>query len=918
MSISKTNLKKEKDIFKDLDKLYEKNKDTIISWLSNSVHSDNKITGLLNNTKMQIMTSGEYTNYNLILKWFINNKDKFKEYSSLFDRIPSTSFTDISAAIMETKSPKKNSPMAATLNPKTSQLDIMDALKKWKENPNKDPYDGSDIKISVVHTSKYGILYKKFCDYLVTTLDITNKTDSELQDIFEKIRNQLPTSHIFVFKNIDYIQNLKKLYTGDDNNTMWVDYLITKKDIIYSDEEILNIKGSTVYDHLFMHYFFFKNEEILDETTKNNVYDQLFLYETIQEQIKLIKASDLDCYEIFKSMLEFTSVNNPGLNFNKQKIKNGTTEWPYKLPPLLNLFIQYINDLTYYILPMSNLTKIIFDRHFLFGPGSRLVVIRNNRDYRQFTEEFHFEYTKKSIEYNKYRFKTILNIIFGSFYDKDNKANINIKNFLNLLWKYTAESIFECHRWNNAQANYNSNMKLSIIFNNISEWVNEDDYENKTTIQQYKMFLVSALFDIETMFIEGATTKEEKYESIPDPYLNIPEPPEIPEPPFISKELKKYKMSLDKTKDKDKEIELKEYEEKQNRYKKEMKSYDKDLEKYNKKYLDKHLSPYFSVKLERTTSLINNKSKLKYDYSPVKVTAKSLTKFDKSKSKSRKSISKTDLKLKLALESDNLQRKINLKFDKSRSKSKSPRQKYIGCDLNDADPLTREEFRDMHYKKIKYLSKIKTINPDGSIIINCYDTIPLYNYILGCINEGKEPHNIALGRIPFTLEQLQEVYKKIKFFTKKPTLGKNIDCDNKIFLKTQYYELDEDDDTDYYNLSHKLYSLNAHLSIGTINFPITQDNEVYDYIKLSLFHGVDIEKDNLTKKTISLINKGIENGRLLKVTTYPYWHENFKLKVQNDDKLLSLPQFTHSHNDSLDNLIEKTNRFNRSLQDIVE
>ena len=60
---------------------------------------------------------------------------------------------------------------------------------------------------------------------------------------------------------------------------------------------------------------------------------------------------------------------------------------------------------------MSNLTKIIFDRHFLFGPGSRLVVIRNNRDYRQFTEEFHFEYTKKSIEYNKYRFKTILNII---------------------------------------------------------------------------------------------------------------------------------------------------------------------------------------------------------------------------------------------------------------------------------------------------------------------------------------------------------------------------------------------------------------------------------------------------------------------------------------------------------------------------
>ena len=99
--------------------------------LSNSVHSDNKITGLLNNTKAQIITSGEYTNYNLILKWFINNKDKFKENYSLFDRIPSTSFTDISSAIMESKLQKKLY-MAATLNSKISQLDIMDALKKEK------------------------------------------------------------------------------------------------------------------------------------------------------------------------------------------------------------------------------------------------------------------------------------------------------------------------------------------------------------------------------------------------------------------------------------------------------------------------------------------------------------------------------------------------------------------------------------------------------------------------------------------------------------------------------------------------------------------------------------------------------------------------------------------------------------------
>ena len=61
---------------------------------------------------------------------------------------------------------------------------------------------------------------------------------------------------------------------------------------------------------------------------------------------------------------------------------------------------------------------------------------------------------------------------------------------------------------------------------------------------------------------------------------------------------------------------------------------------------------------------------------------------------------------------------------------KSPRQKYINCDLNDVDPLTHESFNDMHIKKLKYLSKIKTVLPNGKIITNCYDTVPIYNYIL--------------------------------------------------------------------------------------------------------------------------------------------------------------------------------------------
>ncbi len=80
----------------------------------------------------------------------------------------------------------------------------------------------------------------------------------------------------------------------------------------------------------------------------------------------------------------------------------------------------------------------------------------------------------------------------------------------------------------------------------------------------------------------------------------------------------------------------------------------------------------------------------------------------------------------------------------------------------------------MHFKKIKYLSKIKTTLDNGKIITNCYDTIPLYNYILDCNYKGIVPVNYAQARTPFDILQLDEVYKKIKFFTKKPTLQRNI------------------------------------------------------------------------------------------------------------------------------------------------
>jgi hypothetical protein len=130
--MSTSQLNREQKLFKDLDEIYLKNKSKIIEWLTNTAIEfngsyKNKISNLLNSAKMRINTRSEYGVYNLILQWFLNNKDKFTDIEELklFDNIPSTKFTKISKVIMM----QSNSPQTAT----SQTSDITRAIKKWKK-----------------------------------------------------------------------------------------------------------------------------------------------------------------------------------------------------------------------------------------------------------------------------------------------------------------------------------------------------------------------------------------------------------------------------------------------------------------------------------------------------------------------------------------------------------------------------------------------------------------------------------------------------------------------------------------------------------------------------------------------------------------------------------------------------------------
>jgi len=842
------------------------------------------------------------------------------------------------------------------------------------------------------------------------------KVDIINPEIFEKIRKQLPTNHFYVSKEIDYLKNLKRQY-NDAIEDKWIDFLVKEKDFLYSKEKILEKKGYTVYDHLFMHLYLIKNKKNFKNYEIRELYidNQEFLYETVENQIKLVKAVDMDCEEVIDSMLNFTSEQNKplGINFTVKKFTSTTDEWPYQVPPLLKLFIEYIYEISYYLLPIQTLNSTIYHKYFLYDRKESIYIGKK------------IEIIDNSINYNKYRLKTILNIILGSMYNSDNTEKINIRRFLKILWDSVQETIFEEQKFL-----YNKNfhgwapLSLPVKIKNII-----DKCISEVEIKNFKMFFVSSLFDIEILHKESQQNSN-VYEPVIDPYSNLPEPPKMPIGPVISQELQRYRMTSHIVgKKSEKEKELKEYEKKQSNFKKELKEYDKRLKEYNDKYLDKKLSPYFSVKLSRAKSVINDKNSLRLSYSPLKVSAKSLTKFKSSKNKallskfekeqysrtykqkeianqeiensdeeideeelrikrfqeakrqrelerqriererqqiesererlleqgraeavrlqtelqgeretesaraterlrqelqrmgywlanggdSKEPLSKSDLKLKLALEAHKFK-----EFVKPSPSGKSPRQKYIGCDLNDNDPITQETLGDLHFKKIKYLSKIKTTLPDGKIVTHCYDTIPFYNYILDCNIKGKEPLNLKMGKVELTLKQKEEVFKKIKFFTKQPTLGSYKDITKKYFLKPKYRP------HTYTTGDFTTYVVDPQINIGSIDFDVFQEVAGRTGPPVNLHKGAIISRDDLlledtSDTSVLLIQEGMKNGALLKVKNYPYWKNDTGIdRMPYHYKLISLPQYiTPTNTDTQEQLLFRTRLFNNTLRRLI-
>ena len=162
------------------------------------------------------------------------------------------------------------------------------------------------------------------------------------------------------------------------------------------------------------------------------------------------------------------------------------------------------------------------------------------------------------------------------------------------------------------------------------------------------------------------------------------------------------------------------------------------------------------------------------------------------------------------------------------------------------------------------------------------------------------------------------MYKKIKNFTKNPTLGRNINTSHKFFLNTSYVQ----NGGLMYGLPY--YTIYANISIGSISFPISRDSHDYweegrtNLIKAPIISRDDILFEDTSDNTALLIEQGVKKGSLLKVNNYPYWHREGTLTMPNPlNNLLALPPFSWSRNDDFDRLKERTHILNNRIERLI-
>ena len=209
-------------------------------------------------------------------------------------------------------------------------------------------------------------------------------------------------------------------------------------------------------------------------------------------------------------------------------------------------------------------------------------------------------------------------------------------------------------------------------------------------------------------------------------------------------------------------------------------------------------------------------------------------------------------------------------------------------------------------KKQKYTSDIIYKNGTQEYHYR-FDTVSIYNYILKCIDVCEKPINF-FNRSELTDDDLDEICKKIKHFTKKPTYNLSseirpllVDCsryyDN--CLEFEWWEDVKPEDKE----KEIIGSINIYIAIklGDIIFTIIEE----DVLKLPIIFNSNNKYNKLSIDTLQLLQDKLSEDVFISRRFFPY---------RKNKPILNLPKFAFGLNDNADKTLERLKRYKDKIE----
>lgn len=722
---------------------------------------------------------------------------------------------------------------------------------KWKKKAKINPYTNKEIPISFNPNGEYVRVYKQIMDGLIEHI-LNTKTKKEsssgkrlsIEDCY-KLKDSLPIDHTCVF----------------------IDRSKDSKYQIY-------------YDYLFIVYFIKSKTSQYDPAFKNelSIYIDLAVYNTSQ-----FEYNEGETYIDFHYTNEYLYV----FKFYKNYLLN-TSESSLSIHNLIvKLCIDIENILEYMREPQeTKITSDVIDK------------IKFNMDVMKYCKEI---FSKIPFDY------------FLEYIENPEKKNDRI-----ILKEYLVDVLIK-HKKKITRIEYID------ISNKIMNYMGDEEYmEDESPSSNVFETLLSIYNTILKLYMDNR--KNTIYKPIKDSYnINKGIEPQIPVKQQLPRDLQMYKIRLNNLKNAAKskssnERKLREFEEVNSSNKRKLKEFeenmkehdDKKMKKYvfNKDVYDRIYEGKYSPKKRKELLSLNAYKRLKKDEPLLHVSNRKAKSYGSYESyESYESIGK----IHHSKYSGNLKafttirdKKNNKRDNNSNNSNGSSYKEVEGYYKNDIDPYTQEEFSEMTPKKQKYTSDIIYKNGTQEYHYR-FDTVSIYNYILKCIDVCEKPINF-FNRSELTDDDLDEICKKIKHFTKKPTYNLSseirpllVDCsryyDN--CLEFEWWEDVKPEDKQ----KEIIGSINIYIAIklGDIIFTIIEE----DVLKLPIIFNSNNKYNKLSIDTLQLLQDKLSEDVFISRRFFPY---------RKNKPILNLPKFAFGLNDNADKTLERLKRYKDKIE----